>query len=361
LALALGLLLAALWAGLIRLGWGWPPLIAPLPMAHGPLMIGGFLGTLIGLERAIGLGRRWAYAAPILAGSGAGLVALGVMPWGSLLIAAGSLALLAVMLDLVRQHPATYTAVLAAAAACWFVGNLLWLAGYTVAQVVLWWLGFLVLTIAGERLELSRMLRLPRWAHTAFIAVVAGMALGMALSVPDYATGTRLTGLAWVLLAVWLLRFDIAQRRVRAGGQARYMAICLLSGYVWLAVAGVLALAFGGLQAGPRYDAMIHALALGFVFAMIFAHALIIFPAVLGVDMVYRPRFYLPLVLLHAGLALRIAGDLLPWWPARQWGGLLSAVAILWFLANTVTAIRRHPAPRASSDLTHATPGSPVH
>jgi hypothetical protein len=64
LLLAILALLAGLWAGLIRLPWPLPPLRPALPMAHGPLMVGGFLGTLVSLERAVGLsalgrGRRW--------------------------------------------------------------------------------------------------------------------------------------------------------------------------------------------------------------------------------------------------------------------------------------------------------------
>ena len=34
---------------------------------HGPLMVCGFLGAVIGLERAAALGRLWAYAAPLAA------------------------------------------------------------------------------------------------------------------------------------------------------------------------------------------------------------------------------------------------------------------------------------------------------
>jgi hypothetical protein len=51
-------LLAGLWAGLLRLGWQLPPLLLQLPAQHGPLMVSGFLGTLISLERAVAtLGR----------------------------------------------------------------------------------------------------------------------------------------------------------------------------------------------------------------------------------------------------------------------------------------------------------------
>ena len=56
--IALGMLalLTALWSGLVRLGWAWPLLWPTLFMAHGPLMVCGFLGTLIGVERAVALG-----------------------------------------------------------------------------------------------------------------------------------------------------------------------------------------------------------------------------------------------------------------------------------------------------------------
>lgn len=56
--MALGMLalLAGVWAGLLRLGWGLPLLRHTLPTAHGPLMVPGFLGTLISLERAVALG-----------------------------------------------------------------------------------------------------------------------------------------------------------------------------------------------------------------------------------------------------------------------------------------------------------------
>ena len=242
-----------------------------------------------------------------------------------------------------RIQPALFTAVIASGAVAWAVGNLFWLSGRPVPNVVLWWLGFLVLTIAGERLELSRLLRLSRSVRALFLVIVLVMVAGMALATFDFAVGVRVTGFAWLLLAGWLLRFDIARRRVRAGGQARFVALALLAGYGWLAVGGYLALTHNGTMAGPRYDALLHGVAVGFVFSMIFAHAPIIVPAVLRVDFRYHPRLYAPLALLHLSLALRILGDLLLWWPARLWGGLLGALAILFYLVLVVTAVRRPP------------------
>ncbi|OGG53981.1 MAG: hypothetical protein A3F84_04790 [Candidatus Handelsmanbacteria bacterium RIFCSPLOWO2_12_FULL_64_10] len=115
--------------------------------------------------------------------------------------------------------------------------------------------------------------------------------------------------------------------------------LALLSGYVWLGVCGLLGLVCGGLVGGLTYDAILHAFFLGFVFSMIFGHAPVILPAVLGIPVPFRPAFYLPLALLHATLALRVASDLLGWAPGRAWGGLLNALALLSFLVNTGYAI----------------------
>ncbi len=221
---ALAALTAGVWAGLLRLGLGWPTLPRLWPMTHGPLMVGGFLGALIALERAVALNRSWTYGAPVLAATGALLATLYPAHWsGALLLAAGSAVLAAIMVVLWRMHPTLYGGVLVAGAAAWLGGNLLWLFGYTIPGVVIWWAGFMILTIAGERLELSRMLRLSRMSHNLFLAAAAFFGLGLLISVMDLALGMRVAGAGMVALAAWLLRYDIAWRRLRAGGQS---ALC---------------------------------------------------------------------------------------------------------------------------------------
>ncbi len=50
-------LLAGVTAGLARLGWAVPPLAASAAGWHGALMIPAFFGTVIGLERAVAIGK----------------------------------------------------------------------------------------------------------------------------------------------------------------------------------------------------------------------------------------------------------------------------------------------------------------
>ncbi len=347
LILAVAGLLLGMWAGLIRLGWGsLPPLRPLLPALHGPLMAGGFLGVLIGLERAVGTGQRWAYAGPALVALGAAAALAGAPGGvGPLLMTAGSLVVTLVLAGLVRLQPALFTATMAIGGLVWVIGNVLWWLGWPVPVAALWWMGFLVLTIAGERLELSRMLKLPAWSWRAFVGATLLLLAGLLVSLIAYAAGMAICGAAFLLLALWLLRYDIARRRIKAGGQARFTALALLSGYVWLGVGAFLLIRHAGVTAGPYYDAALHSIFLGFVFAMIFAHAPIVFPAVLSLPIVFTNLFYLPLVLLHLSLLLRVGGDLLGWWDARLWGGLLNVVVILAFLLITVTSLRPRGAP----------------
>jgi len=101
-------------------------------------------------------------------------------------------------------------------------------------------------------------------------------------------------------------------------------------------ISGTIALVYGAVPAGPIYDAMLHAIFLGFVFAMIFGHAPIIFPAILGIDIEYNPHFYIALALLHISLIVRIGGELVGSGSARLWGGLFNVLAVLLYLGIIV-------------------------
>lgn len=345
--LALGMLalLTGLWAGLARLGWEVPLPRPGFSSLHGPLMVSGFLGTLISLERAVALGKPWAYAAPLLTGLGsAGLIVGMPLRPAQWLIVAGSAGLVAIFAAIIRRHPALYTFTMGGGAVVWAAGNLLWCFGRPLFLVVFWWMAFLLVTIAGERLELARLQQVTRVARATFLLVTGVLLAGLILLGWSFDLGVRVFGAGCAGLALWLGRHDIARRTVRQAGLTRFMAICLLTGYAWLGISGLSAIWSGGVPAGPQYDGTLHAFFLGFVFAMIFAHAPVIFPAVLGARMLYRPLFYGHVLLLQVTLVVRLAGDAAGWGAGRQVGGLLNAVTLLLFLVNTVSALRSPPA-----------------
>jgi len=337
LALGIASLFCGVWAGLLRFGWALPQGRANLIELHGPLMVFGFLGTVISLERAVALRRPWGYLAPAGTLAGAALLFAGVRQGvGELVLLLAGCVLAGLFVVILRVHATAPTATLLLGALFWVVGDALWLHGDPLVQVVPWWAGFLVLTIVGERLELAAMSRLTRLGRIAFAALTLLFLAGLTLSATDVDTGMRVAGVALAGYAVWLVRFDIARRTIRRPGLPRFVAFALLPGYVWLALCGVLWVRDGAAVAGFTHDAELHALFLGFVFSMIFGHAPVIFPGVLGFRIPFRRFFYLHLALLHAGLSLRVGGDLAGSFTAARWGGLLNATAIGLFLVATI-------------------------
>jgi hypothetical protein len=344
--IVVGAMVIGLLAGLARIGYVMPPLIGERVGLHGPILAAGVLGTLIALERAVAMttvtGRRGslAYVVPLAFAFGTlGLLVVGASPLTQLLLVIGAAGLLAVNLAMFRMHPTLDVGVIAIGAAFLLVGNAAWLTGRPIPVVVHWWMAFLVLTIVGERLELARVRRLSRVAVAVFAVIVGGYVGAQLLIALDADLGIRLSGLAMLALAAWLLRYDIAWLTVHRPGLPRFVAICLLAGYGWLIVGGVLALANGMLWAGPTYDALLHAILVGFVFSMIFGHAPIIFPAILGLRIGFHPVAYLPLALLQASVVMRVVGDLAPDTQLRMSGGLLGAISIALYAATIVVMV----------------------
>jgi hypothetical protein len=296
---------------------------------------------LIGLERAVGIAKPWAYAAPLFTAIGSVTLMFGGSgDYGAFLITTGSAIVLLVFVVVVAREASSFAITMAIGAGAWVAGNAHWLAGAAIHRVVFWWMAFLVLTIAGERPELNRFLKPSRAVRATFILAMLVICVGLLVSGLSSDTGVHMIGAGFVMLSVWLGFFDVARRTVRQTGLTRFMAVCLLSGYIWLGFGGLLALVIGASTSGSMYDAMLHAVFLGFVLSMIFGHAPIVFPVILGIAMPFRPGFYLPLALLHASLAIRVIGDLfeeLGRW--RAWGGALNAAPIGFFIFNSVPRI----------------------
>lgn len=341
-------LLAGIDGALMLLGLPAPLALDRLEQVHGPLMVLCFVGTVIALERAVALRAPAGYLAPALLGLG-GLVCLSTAPLrvGQALVLAGTLALIAVYARLWRRQAALPLVVEALGAASAAAAALLWLGGVAVPYLAPWLVGFLVLTVLGERIELGAVgARLvPGGAARAGLAPLAAvlgylLAAVVALVLPD--VGYRLLGLALLVAVALVLRVDVAVRTVRTHDVTRYMAVAMLAGYAWLVVAGATWLLLGSVWQGRGYDAVLHAVFLGFVISMILAHAPVILPAVVRRPLPYHPAMYAPLALLHVSLLVRVlVGDAWDVPLAVQVGGVGNIVAVLAFLVIAVTQVVR--------------------
>ena len=327
-------LLLGIDAGLELLGLPAVRVTDQLPQVHGMLLVLGFVGALIALERAVALRRRPGFLAPILLGvGGLALVTPAPRAVGQAMLVAGSAALGLVYLALWRRTRDEAVVIQALGAVLATGGALLWLGGVPVPRLLPWLAGFVVLTIAGERLELARL------DLSGGGGLLVGGSLGIMLATTASllwpTAGFPLLGLLLAALVGWLATHDAARRTARGTGLPRFVALSLYAGYAWLLVAAVVWVVGGPVLEGTGYDAAVHAVFLGFTMAMIMAHAPVILPAVLRVRLPYHPVMYLPAVLLHASLVLRTAvGDAhgVEW--ARQAGGALNAAALLLFVGT---------------------------
>ncbi len=308
-------------------------------VAHAALMICAFFGTVIGIERAVALGRAWAFLAPAMAAGGGVAILLGEHGAASWCFLGAAAAFVAVNVVVVRRQRAPHTLLLLVAALAWLAGAALHLWRPGGPASIESWFAFLVITIAAERLELTRLMPRRRGSAGILAIAIGGIVVGTGVSMFAPRWGGAAYGLSLVVLAGWGLAFDIARRTIATRGASRYMAACLLAGYAWLALGGLAwaAMAWGVVEAR---DAALHAIGLGFVFDMVMAHALVILPAVARIRLVYGPAFYLGFALMQVSLALRLLGPPLGA-ELRASGATLNAVAILVFaLTIAGTALR---------------------
>lgn len=338
-------LLVGLDAGLTRAGLPSPVPSARVGDLHGPVMVLGFLGTVIALERATALRRAWALLSPALLGLGGLLLVLLPQPvLGRLLMLQGAATLLLVYAALWRRSRELTVGVQALGAVLLTLAAGL-LLRVPVESAVPLLMGFAVLTIAAERVELAR-LAMPDsagWRLTVGAVAVAVLCLAAVLW-PG--AGGALLGVALVALTLWLAQHDVARRLVRSVGLPRFSAVALLAGYAWLLVAGVVLAARG--RPSPdsaAYDTVVHASFLGFAMSMVLAHAPVILPAVLGRPLPYHRAMYVPLALLHVTLAVRLGGGAVtsaldsrtPW----QMGAAGTVIALLTFvLVSLAVSVR---------------------
>lgn len=332
-------------------------------MWHGPWMVCGFFGTVVGIERAVASKRRWLFLSPVLSVAGTVVLLLQV----STAFAAGLYALAGVVLTIgsipssqVRRALAPST-VTACGAALWTLGSMLWWRGWPVALVFPWWMGFLLLTIIGEMLDLSSVGSKPA-ANLMLLSLLAVLFAGLMTlllsAVPpaltptelpgstvwrETALGLRVFGTGLIFASAWLFWQGDFISEFRSSGWPKFGAVSSVVGSAWLAFSGIFFLSIGGVSSGVLYDAGLHAFFIGFVFSIVFAHAPVVLPKLLPIRLPFRAWFFVPLMVLHASLTVRLAGDVTHHHAIRQYGGLFNAAAIVLFLLGALwTAASSH-------------------
>ncbi len=355
LPLAIVYLLLALVVGVIKLltinGILTSPPLQVLFPHHGELMVFGFLATLIPAERYIGSRSmkisELIHSMPFLMSLGA---LLKLFSWfngiallnevGTFAIAAGALLYIYLLASLsklstektsFRLMGAGALALLLALVVSYFftpVGNL---------PLVLLMLAFPALTILGERVELSKftMRRIGTEALVAGLLAVLGILLsiwmGKSLLLPA-------SSLLLLALAAYIVR---SEKFIFEGGIKGYLSWHLAAAYAWAFLGfALVAIAYFAEKPQTYFDPAVHAIAIGFVLGMIYAHAPVVAPAILGRRFVEAELSLIPLALLTLANAMRILGALAKTGPVVGYSGLVVVLSLLALAGMLMRAIR---------------------
>ena len=344
LAALLGLVAALIRADLIH-----PSDRVPLADLHGGLMVYGFLGAAIGLERAVayrsGGSKKpsWGFLAPALGLLGSLLCLLsltvssraaapawvrvelfGGIPWTlSMLI------LTAMYLAIWHRQPSAEVLIQVLGSLVGLVGAFGWVAGLDASVLAPTWLFFLVLTIVGERVELARAV----FSDIRLESGILGLSLLTVLVLPVQAmapsVGYPLLGLSLGLLLLVMASHDVAKGTFRHGGLPGFMGTCMLSAYAWGLLAALIWMA-APVDSGTYWgDMALHALAVGFIMTMVIAHVCMIVPSVIRRPLPFHPLLWGAWALMQVGLLIRLLGAIRLYTPLWKAGNLLNVLGIL--------------------------------
>ena len=207
-------LITGIWAGWIRVGWDFP--LSSSAGEHGALMVGSFLGTLICLERAFTFPKKIALILRFFNSLSFIFIIIKYPVIAHWILFIGSIGLVILYFLIYLKFSELYVLLMMAGAMCWVIGNGLLLQTSFYPQAVMWWIGFLFLTITGERLELSRYLNIGRSAKSIFVILLVLFIAGILVPFHDY--GGYVTAISLIGSSIWLFINDIPRRSLRSTG-----------------------------------------------------------------------------------------------------------------------------------------------
>ena len=334
-------LAASVAGGLSRVGLDLSPFAghAWLPAAtvfHAALMIGGLMGTMIGVEQAVSAKLRWAFAAPVASAFSIPALLIGELGAAAGLLIAAAVGLVVANAFVVFRERTDRAAFSLAAALAWLAGSMLFAAGTGGEATFALWLTFLIVTIAAERVPTHPPQGGGATSQRGLRPTLVVLLVAAASSAIAPAAGGTLYGLALVALAICFSRVEPARHAERKDALRRYIATSSRCSTAWLAIGGV---AWAATALGWTFarDAALHALGLGFIVGTMMGHAPGLLRSVAHVDLRFGRFFYVPLAALQLSLVVRVGfGALDPDW--RAIGAALNVAALALFIATLLGA-----------------------
>ncbi len=327
-------LLSGFLSGWSRLGWNFPMLIIPSSgvTQHGVIMASGFLGSLILLEKIVLLQNRWFLIFPLINAFSVLLFFVDYQFIATIFLLIGSTTMVGLAIYFLLKHNESHHYLFLGGAILSWISNFRFLSSNFYPVILPYLIGFFLLMIVGERLEMTRFLPVSHIKVNILWAMLLAWVIGI-LFIPFHSKifpfiSTLLSG-----IALWLLQNDMPKHSIKKAGLHRFVGINLIIAYVWLFLFGIWqVLPF---KVAFAYDAFVHLYFIGFVLSMVLAHAPIILPSVLklGVKPFYS-GLYIWVAFMQISLIMRLTGDVSGNFAWRKIGGLFNGVGFIGYLGT---------------------------
>jgi hypothetical protein len=314
-------LILGLFTGFSRFGL----IYFPLSFHHGVLMLNGFAGGVITVERLLSKPNdRWILIGLILLISGLTLYLMG-FEFGLLLVAANIAILFLKETYVLIEKQSQNGVYQLVGLLSWFIGNLKFYQNGFYPAAVPFFIVFILMLIVGTRLC--------KMGKEDVIGLVLSFAIFFSFWLGFHGYGQAIYGVGLALLGIRLAYLEIKN------GSKHLLA--LVVAYCWLLITGISSLFSDHIL--YSYDLVLHALFLGFFFSMIFINAPDALLKKLGLESLKTyPNFWV--LFLAFGLIIRlIVGDLFQVQVARNVGGFLNLLTIILYAVSLLfQGIRNH-------------------
>lgn len=333
------ILLFALLGGLNRLGLFSEVILIDAVLHHGLIMVSGFFGALISFERVKGLGSQIGLLIPAIKVLGVYLLISSnnkiALP---LFILSDFSFLVLTSWGTLRYKAYREGFFLSLAVFCLLLADFGVYFYHLNERVLYLWFGFILWTIAGERLELSRFKKASNGAYFLLLFLTLIYFFGVVFN------SALLIGLSFVSISIWFYKYDIVLKTLFFSALPRFTALSLVLGYLWLILTGLFLMSDGALFL-ENHDSIVHTFFLGFTMSMVMGHAPIIFPALTGYAVPFTKILYFPLLTFHFSVILRVVAHhtdfLIYSWSLKSIAVLLNSGAILLFFFLLIFIIVR--------------------
>ncbi|MCI0447769.1 hypothetical protein L0152_31720 [bacterium] len=333
-----------IWRIAVTRGFNLPPIPESWP-AHGEIMLGGFLASLIIFERMIALPIDSLIWVPYVYATSALMLHSGHPFARGIHLAALAGWLLHRWIAYRKFHRwekplVESVAFITLTSALMYPGGL-----PSRPEVALQGLVFPIAVIAVERLEMSFLLKKigSRMVLLLLIGWCSLWNLSTWRGIPNHSVMGGITLLLVALIAFYDTALRVSQKQ--SDGLHKFLRTALMLSYAWLFLGAVAMTASSKISSAIFKDVQFHLIGLGFIFTMILGHAPLILSSALS-KLPPKKAPMIPFLVFQAATVLRILGDFallksVPFWQWSGWiSGLIHAISFFVYVATLAFFIR---------------------